>query len=148
ADLLRGAIESVQASPLIQSPRQIVVVDDDSHDHTGEVARQLGVTYVRVACHSAAGSRNAGLAACQTPYVSFLDDDDVWLPGNMERQLGCLEANRDAGLAYAMAQPVTGDLQPINGRFPAAPLPSGRVPERLHLSYPQLGVTLFRRQAL
>jgi glycosyltransferase involved in cell wall biosynthesis len=148
ADLLRGAIESVKASPLIQSPRQIVVVDDDSHDHTCDVARQLGVTYLRVACHSAAGSRNAGLAVSHTPYVSFLDDDDVWLSGNMEAQLGCLESRPDAGFAYGMAQPVSDELEPIHHLFPVPPLPSGRVPDKLHLSYPQLGVVLFRRQAL
>ena len=148
ADFLRASIESVKASPLIQSPRQIVVVDDDSHDDTCEVARRLGVTYVRVACRSAAGSRNAGLAVCQTPYVTFLDDDDVWLSGNMEAQLACLEANPEVGFAYGMAQPVTDDLRPVNGHFPRPPLPSGRVPERLHLGYPQLGVTLFRRQTL
>ena len=148
AELLQGAIESVKASPLIASPRQIVVVDDDSCDHTSEVAQQLGVTYVPVVCHSPAGSRNAGLAVARTPYVTFLDDDDVWLPGNMEPQLAALELNPHAGFAYGIAEVVSESLEPLNGRFPSPPLPSGRVPGRLHLSYPQLGVVLFRRSAL
>jgi len=130
------------------SPKQIVVVDDDSRDRTGEVTRQFGVTYVRVACRSAGGSRNAGLAAAQTPYVAFLDDDDVWLPGNMEAQLAALEGNPCAGFAYGTALVVTEDLKPMGVPFPAAPLPSGLAPERLHLSYPQLGVVLFRREAI
>jgi glycosyltransferase involved in cell wall biosynthesis len=148
AGMLRQAIESVLASPLVVSPQQVVVVDDDSHDQTSEVVRQCGVRYLRTACHSAGGSRNAGLALVQTPYVAFLDDDDVWLPGNMEAQLAALEANPNAGFAYGMIQFVTEDLQPLAGPFPSPPLPSGLAPEKLHLSYPQLGVVLFQREAL
>jgi hypothetical protein len=77
-----------------------------------------------------------------------LDDDDMWLPGNMEAQLAALEANPNAGFAYGMAQFVTEDLEPLAGPFPSPPLPSGLAPEKLHLSYPQVGVVLFRREAL
>jgi glycosyltransferase involved in cell wall biosynthesis len=148
AGLLRQAIESVLASPLVVSPEQVVVVDDDSHDETSEVVRQCGVRYLRTECRSAGGSRNAGLALAQTPYVAFLDDDDVWLPGNMEAQLAALEANPTAGFAYGMIQFVTEDLKPLAGPFPPPPLPSGLAPHKLHLSYPQIGVVLFRREAL
>jgi hypothetical protein len=103
---------------------------------------------VRVACHGAAGSRNAGLAVTRTPYVTFLDDDDLWVAGNMEAQLAALEGNPHAGFAYGIAQSVTDDLEVPIGRFPEAPLPSGRVPEKLHKSYPQLGVVLFRSEAV
>jgi glycosyltransferase involved in cell wall biosynthesis len=146
--LLHEAIESVLPSPLIESPDQIVVVDDDSRDGTSAVVRELGVKSVRVTCRSAAGSRNAGLALIQTPYVAFLDDDDRWLPGNMEPQLAALAASPAAGFAYGIAQPVSEDLEPINHCFPSPPLASGLAPEQLHQAYPQLGVVLFRRDAL
>jgi glycosyltransferase involved in cell wall biosynthesis len=153
ATLLRKAIESVLPSPLISSPEQVIVVDDDSHDETEDVARQFGVRYVRIADHNTAHSRNAGLALAQTPYVTFLDDDDVWLPGNMEAQLSALETHPAAAFAYGIAQCATEDLEPILEplplQFPTPPLPSGLVPEQLHLSnYPQLGVVLFRREAV
>src|SRR5579859_2323363 len=147
ASLLGGAIESVLSSPLIVSPEQIIVVDDDSHDQTRDVASRYGVRYVRVACHSSGGSRNVGLEHARTPYVTFLDDDDVWLPGNMEAQLAALDAHPTAGFAYGIAQCATEDLQPLPWRFPSTPLPSGYVPDDLHRhGYPQLGVVLFRRE--
>ena len=36
------AVRSVLESPLISSPRQVIVVPDDSHDHTPDVVRRLG----------------------------------------------------------------------------------------------------------
>jgi len=148
ASQLEGALASVLASPLILSPAQVIVVDDDSRDRTPEVAHRHGARYVRVAAHSAAHSRNAGWKAASTEYVAFLDDDDAWLPGNMEPQLAALDARADAGFAYGIAQCADEDLQPYPATFPPPPLVSGHVPGELHRHYPQLGAALFRRDAL
>ena len=149
APLLDAAIASVRASPLITTPSQIVVIDDDSHDDSAAVALKHGVQYQRVVHHSMSLPRNAGLELVNTPYVTFLDDDDAWLPGNMEPQLAALESNPKAAFAYGMARCTTENFQPIaEAIFPKPPLHSGLVPERLHLHYPQLGVVLFRREAV
>jgi glycosyltransferase involved in cell wall biosynthesis len=148
SDLLDGAIASVLRSPLISSPEQIIVVDDDSHDQTEEVARRRGVKYRHVTCHDTGVSRNAGLQLAQTPYVAFLDDDDAWLPGNMEAQLDALERHPGAAFAYGIARCATEHLQPLPLTFPSPPLATGIAPERLHLGYPNVGVVLFRREAI
>ena len=149
ARLVDVAITSVLASPLIATPRQITVIDDDSHDDTQMVALKHGVQYRRVIHHNISLARNAGLALVQSPYVTFLDSDDAWLPGNMEPQLAALEGNPKAAFAYAIARCATQDFQPIpEAIFPRPPLPSGVVPEQLHLRYPQLGVVLLRREAV
>jgi glycosyltransferase involved in cell wall biosynthesis len=148
ASLLDVAIASVLTSPLIASSRQIIVVDDDSRDRTEEVSRRHGVTYVRANHHNISRSRNAGLALVQTPYVAFLDHDDAWLPGNMQAQLDALESHPDAAFAYGIARCASEDFEPLPWTFPSPPLPSGIVPEQLHLGYPNLGVVLFRREAV
>jgi glycosyltransferase involved in cell wall biosynthesis len=148
AKMLAVAIASVLRSPLIGSPEQIIVVDDDSEDGTEQVVRSFGVTYLRVACHNVSGSRNAGFALVQTPFVTFLDHDDAWLPGNLEEQLSVLEARPGAAFAYGLTQCATDDLEPLPSTYPSPPLPSGIVPEQLHLGYPQLGVVLFRYEAI
>jgi glycosyltransferase involved in cell wall biosynthesis len=148
ADRLSTAISSVLASPLVPSPAQIVVVDDDSHDWTPYVARAFGVTYTRVAFHNISDSRNAGFALTRTPYVAFLDHDDAWLEGNLEPQLAALEANMEAAFAYGITQCAADDLRPISLYFPSPPLAQGHDPGRLHLSYPNLGVVLFRREVI
>jgi glycosyltransferase involved in cell wall biosynthesis len=148
ADLLPTAVGSVLGCPLITSPEQIVVVDDDSDDQTEEVVRQLGARYVRVAVHNPGASRNAGLALVQTPYVAFLDDDDAWLPGNMGAQLAALQAHPDAAFAYGITQVASPELEPLPWTYPQPPLASGIVPEQLHLAYPTIGTVLFRRAAV
>ena len=149
ARLLDAAIASVLASPLIATPRQIAVIDDDSHDDAKAVALKYGVRYKRVSHHNISLVRNAGLELVKSPYVTLLDDDDAWLPGNMEQQLAALESNPKAAFAYAMARCTTENLEPIpEAIFPKPPLPSGLVPEQFHLAYPQIGTVLFRREAV
>jgi glycosyltransferase involved in cell wall biosynthesis len=148
ASLLDVAIASVLQSPLVTSPEQIVVVDDDSQDQTEAVARRHGVKYTRVNNHNISRSRNAGLALAHSPYIAFLDDDDAWLPGNMEAQLGALADRPSAAFAYGIARCATEDLQPLPWTFPSPPLAAGIAPDRLHMDYPNVGVVLFRREAV
>jgi hypothetical protein len=66
----------------------------------------------------------------------------------MEAQLIALETHPSAAFAYGIAQCATEDLEPLPWRFPKPPLPSGLVPDQFHLRYPQLGVVLFRQEAV
>jgi glycosyltransferase involved in cell wall biosynthesis len=149
AHLLDNAIRSVLSSPLIPSPTQVIVVDDDSTDATPEVVQSWGVRYLRIAAHSVASSRNAGWTRADTEYIAFLDDDDAWLPCNMEPQLATLESHPEAGFAYGLAQCATEDsFEPLPCTFPRPPLVHGLAPGDLHNGYPQLGVVLFRTVAV
>jgi len=147
AQWLAAAIKSTLKSPLIE-PKRVIVVDDDSKDDTEEVARSHGVTYLRGVFKGASGARNAGLAATTTYYVNFLDDDDEWLPHNMEAQLAALENHPDAGFAFGLTQMATEDMRPTGWTGPSLPLATGYAPDALHGKYPQLGAVLFRRDAI
>ena len=75
-----------------------VVVDNGSTDGTSEVLidlRDPRVTLVTLSAPcGAAAARNAGLqAAGSAPWVAFLDNDDLWAPTKLERQLAALAAN-------------------------------------------------------
>jgi hypothetical protein len=80
--------------------------------------------------------------------VNFLDDDDEWLPHNMEPQLAALEAQAGAGFAFGRAELATDDMVPTGITWPRLPLARGHAPEGLHVDYPQLGAVLFRRDAV
>ena len=145
AQWLAAAIKSTLKSPLIE-PKRVIVVDDDSKDNTEEVARSYGVTYLRGVFKGPSGARNAGQLATTSHYVNFLDDDDEWLPHNMEPQLAALENHPDAGFAFGLAQIATEDMRPTDWTSPRLPLATG--PDALHVGYPQVGAVLFRRDAI
>ncbi|MFN0028455.1 MAG: glycosyltransferase family 2 protein [Acidimicrobiales bacterium] len=82
---------------------QAVVVDDGSVDGTA-AAVAAAHPEVRLIRHDQAlGSsvaRNVGIEAARTPWVAFLDDDDVWAPGKLAAQLAALAQPRvDGGRA-------------------------------------------------
>jgi glycosyltransferase involved in cell wall biosynthesis len=89
----------------------IIVVDDGSTDRTVEIVRGVAAENpcVRIVDGPQSGvsaARNAGLAAVpkDVPYISFLDCDDLNVPGRIARQLGKLRERPDAGYAIGLIQ--------------------------------------------
>ena len=71
------------------APVELILVDDESTDDSVAVAQASGVPFKLLRQRNAGVSRarNAGLAAAQGAYVCFLDQDDVWYPDHLARQL-------------------------------------------------------------
>jgi glycosyltransferase involved in cell wall biosynthesis len=95
--LLPRAIESAKAAG---QDVEVIVVDDASTDETAEVCRATeGIKYIRLEHNlGVAGARNVGILASASPYIAFLDDDDLRLPGSLDLQINVLEAHTEAGL--------------------------------------------------
>ena len=94
AGLLAQALSSVMAQTV--GDFEIVVVDDASTDGTGDVLAAFAGQGLRVVRHGErrgyVAAVNGGLAAARGEYVAFLDDDDLWLPEKLERQVEALDA--------------------------------------------------------
>jgi len=90
AQTIRRAIDSALAQSL--SEIEILVVDDGSDDDSRDIVSAHPDERVRLIARAqnggAAAARNTGIAAAQGEWVAFLDSDDVWLPGKLQRQLG------------------------------------------------------------
>jgi glycosyltransferase involved in cell wall biosynthesis len=56
---------------------ELIVVDNDSSDRTGEVARSFGATLVHEAIHNIARVRNAGKSAARGDVLAFVDADTI-----------------------------------------------------------------------
>jgi glycosyltransferase involved in cell wall biosynthesis len=100
-------IASTIRSVLVQTRAdlELIVVDDGSTDETPATVERFErqdsrVRLVRQANQGVAGARNTGIAQAQAPLVSFVDNDDLWLPMYLERMEEALAAQPEAGFAY------------------------------------------------
>jgi glycosyltransferase involved in cell wall biosynthesis len=85
---------------------EVIVVDEGSDDATFAALRNLEEPRLRIihheVAHGLAQARNAGIEAARGAWVAFLDDDDLWAPQKLRRQLDAATA-RDASFAYSAA---------------------------------------------
>lgn len=100
ADFLKGALSTV----LDQSYKdfEVVVVDNFSTDSTLSVIRQFNDPRVQVVQFQNQGvigaARNVGIKKSQGQYVAFLDSDDTWYQGKLERVAREIAADPGVGL--------------------------------------------------
>ncbi len=102
ARLVTAAIDSV----LRQSFQdiEIIIVDDGSSDHTAARVAAFAepIRYIRLE-HSGRPSRvrNRGIGVARGSLIAFLDDDDVWRPDKLARQVGFLDQHSALGFVYS-----------------------------------------------
>lgn len=89
-------VERSVGSALAQSrpADEVLVCDDGSTDGTaGQVEQRFGaaVTVLRLEHRNAAAARRAGIERSRGDWIAFLDADDAWHAGKLERQQAFLE---------------------------------------------------------
>ena len=121
--VLKRAIDSV----LVQRPdAQVVVVDDDSTDGTRELVLDMARNDQRIVVvllpqnRGQGNARNVGVAAANSPYVTFLDQDDEHVPGWYDYALELLESNQNyaavKGAVELMDVPADLSIDPADPR--------------------------------
>ena len=93
-----------------RSDVEVIVVDDGSADDTAAlVERHAGVRLIRQENQGPATARNRGLAAARGEWIAFLDADDRWRPGHLDRLTEAIRLYPGAGLIYTDAMVISPD---------------------------------------
>jgi len=102
-ELLQYTIESVFAQTFQNF--EIIVIDDGSNVPLAPLlhkrfADQIVCLRNEYSC-GAPAARNAGLKYARGYFVAFLDDDDIWLPDKLEKQVAAFsQLGEDVGVVY------------------------------------------------
>ena len=108
---LPEAVESVLAQTF--QSWELLLVDDGSKDGSSELAHAYArqdPTRIRYLEHPGHGNmgmsatRNLGINSARGVYLSFLDADDVWLPGKLEQQVALMRANPRAAMVVGLTE--------------------------------------------
>jgi len=125
AEFLDIALASVEAQRFPDS--EILFVDDGS---TEELRVPPFVRCFRQCRGGPAAARNHGIRQSRGQFIAFLDIDDMWDPGHLQRLAAALESRPDAGIAQGLMRQLSGNR--ISGAY----------------RMPYAGSCLFRREVL
>ena len=102
----RWAREAVE-SALNQGRRdvEVIAVNDGSTDNTGAVLAEYAdrVKIIVQPNSGVSAARNRGIAEARGEWIAFLDADDRYRPGHLDRLFQAIQSCPEAGLVYADA---------------------------------------------
>jgi len=111
AHMITEAIDSVLNQTF--KDFELIIVDNYSSDNTESVVKSYVDKRIRYFKNQNNGligiNRNYGIKKSQGEYVAFLDDDDLWLPEKLKRQVELLDSNREVGLIYSDSYVINGN---------------------------------------
>lgn len=99
---------------------EVIVIDEGSSDETGPLLAALAEAHgVRVAHHDVPlglpAARNAGLHMANSPYVAWIDDDDLTAPDRLARQHRAL-TERGGGWSFTARVDIDDELRVVGHR--------------------------------
>ena len=110
AELLRDALESIRAVEAEGDDLvfEILVGDNGAPDSGArEVAEAFDAIYMHTTEIGSSATRNLGLNRATGEFITFLDDDDLWIAGHIRPHIKFLEEN-------AVYDAVVGQVIPTN----------------------------------
>jgi GT2 family glycosyltransferase len=140
APWIRDAIDSV----LYQTFQdwELIVWDDRSTDDSAAIVREYQDGRVRYFLSPQATplgqARLDAMRQARGEWVAFLDQDDIWTPHKLERQMALADSGRESNIALVYGRAVmlfpNGKLQEFDVWHEFRPLPEGDILEELFWS--------------
>ena len=101
ANLVSDAISSVLTQTFENF--ELLILDNGSTDGTQEAVATFSDKRIRYVRHTPMGisqQRNLALREAKSPFVAFLDDDDIWLPTKLEIQYEAISRMPGVSLVF------------------------------------------------
>jgi glycosyltransferase involved in cell wall biosynthesis len=99
---LGAAVDALNAQTFTDS--EVIALDDGSTDGTRDWLRQFESDRFRIVFNEknlgTYGTLNVGVGLAKGEYVAILNDDDVWAPRKLERQVAILDVEPNTGLVH------------------------------------------------
>ncbi|MFT9055368.1 MAG: glycosyltransferase family 2 protein [Ethanoligenens sp.] len=114
-------IDSIRAQTV--GDWELLLIDDCSTDRSAAIIEQYRKQDVRIRYHKlaqnggAAVARNEALTRAKGRYVAFLDADDLWRPGKLEKQLAFMR-DKGVGFTYTAIEMIDENGAPRRGKRP------------------------------
>jgi len=107
AAFIKDAVLSIQHQTVPVT--EIIIVDDGSTDNTQQIIQQLdgNIHYIRQQNRGPSAARNTGIKAAKGEWIAFLDADDQWTTGKLEKQIQALQHSPELKL-------IAGDMSEID----------------------------------
>lgn len=97
---------------------EVVVVDDGSKDGTETVMREKctdpRVRYFRKENGGASAARNFAIEHATGEWLAFLDSDDLWRPGKLERAKGLIDSTPELDFIHTAFAPVGEEHESVS----------------------------------
>jgi glycosyltransferase involved in cell wall biosynthesis len=98
-EYLKLAVESVIAQTY--TDWEIVLIDDGSpEDFSDVVTLHPAIRLLRQANQGQSIARNLGILNSSSDYIAFLDQDDLWHPAKLEKQMAYFAAHPEIGFCH------------------------------------------------
>jgi glycosyltransferase involved in cell wall biosynthesis len=100
-EFLADAIDSVLSQTI--EPFEIIVIDDGSTDSSEDLLKKYGdeIKVIRQENSGVSVARNVGIKSAHGSLIAFLDSDDIWLPGKLEREMEVFDRDQNIALVHS-----------------------------------------------
>lgn len=110
APFVLAAVRSALAQTLREI--EVLLLDDGSDDETVRIVGQVRdprLKLVELAHEGPPAALNRGVALARGRYIGFLDGDDIWAAGKLERHVEVMEANPSLDCTFSLSRLIDED---------------------------------------
>jgi glycosyltransferase involved in cell wall biosynthesis len=151
AHMLKGTIDSIIGQTYHNI--ELIIVSDASTDNTDEIVSpyiEERIRYIKLPKNTGlpAETRNKGLEEAKGEYIAFCDDDDLWMPEKLKKQIQAITIN-DSDLCFTNTIHIDKNSNTVNKRRINIPIPQKATLSRLLLSnYVTLSSVLVKHEVV